>query len=375
MKFKKITQKKRGKLNDLFVVFATAGITYTASIHFNIIEKIHYLSGIENKQNIEELIFSSAILGGGLLFSYYREKKRKENSFIMDLVNSSPDMIVTLNKNLDIEYVSQATEHMLGYTKDEFASIPIDKHMTTESYQKVKKAIENYYLIKEQKGVHDETISFKRLDYYHKDGRIIPIALQTKPFIRNKQVLYIINTGRDISYRIKIQKELENLNKELKEHTITDELTGLSNRKCFNQKFHETIEYAKRYDEARGLLYIDIDNFKKVNDIYGHTIGDELLKNIAMRLKKNVRKTDLTFRLGGDEFAVILNDGKIYEYETVIKRLKSELDRPYEISNARVACTSASIGKSVFPNDTTDLEKMIEIADNAMYEQKNILYS
>jgi diguanylate cyclase (GGDEF)-like protein len=150
----------------------------------------------------------------------------------------------------------------------------------------------------------------------------------------------------------------------------TDQLTQLSNRAHFNQRFDETIELAKRENKKLALLMIDLDNFKPVNDTYGHQIGDRLLQKVAGIFKKVSRDTDIAARIGGDEFAIILvyPDNKKM-IKLIAKRIVDEINKPIIISEHNINI-GVSVGIAIFPDDEEDKEKIIYKADLALYEAK-----
>lgn len=151
-----------------------------------------------------------------------------------------------------------------------------------------------------------------------------------------------------------------------------DMQTGLANRTLFNKQLLEEIELAKQNNSSIGLLYIDLDAFKEVNDHYGHSIGDQLLTHVANRLKHCVRSTDKVYRLGGDEFTIIL---KSVENDTLIEktanRVVKSISEAFEINHLTIHITS-SVGSAVFPTDTKDVETLIKNADMAMYDAKKV---
>ncbi len=151
-----------------------------------------------------------------------------------------------------------------------------------------------------------------------------------------------------------------------------DTQTGLGNRTLFNKQLLEEIDLAKKNNSCIGLLYIDLDAFKEVNDHYGHSVGDQLLTQVANRLKHCVRSTDKVYRLGGDEFTIIL---KSVENQTLIEktanRVVKSISGAFEINHLTIHITS-SVGTAVFPNDTKDVETLIKNADMAMYEAKKV---
>lgn len=149
-----------------------------------------------------------------------------------------------------------------------------------------------------------------------------------------------------------------------------DVQTELPNRVFFEKLKKEAFEAAQRNNLKLGFLYIDLDGFKQINDIHGHLLGDELIIQVANRLKNSIRSVDNIARLAGDEFAIILNNlSEVQFVDEIANRILESLSQPYVIQHTRINIT-ASIGSSVFPIDTDNIETLIKFADTAMYEAK-----
>lgn len=149
-----------------------------------------------------------------------------------------------------------------------------------------------------------------------------------------------------------------------------DQQTDLPNRMMFNQQLAEKTADASKNNKLVGLLYVDLDSFKEVNDHHGHSIGDALLTQVGKRIQDCVRTTDKVFRLGGDEFTVILtNIDNLAMIEKTAQRIVERLSQEFEINHLTVNITS-SIGTSVYPNDASDVSTLIKNADMAMYQAK-----
>jgi diguanylate cyclase (GGDEF) domain len=163
-------------------------------------------------------------------------------------------------------------------------------------------------------------------------------------------------------------REQQHQLKFLAEH---DELTGLFNRRAFESHVDVALMRANRTQTNAALLFIDLNDFKQVNDTYGHGAGDELLKVVSQRLKQSVRRSDLVGRLGGDEFIVWLdllaNKSALNE---VITRIQEEIHAPIQVADTSLSLT-ISIGVSCFPTDGLELQQMMNQADAAMYYAKN----
>lgn len=149
-----------------------------------------------------------------------------------------------------------------------------------------------------------------------------------------------------------------------------DKLTGLANRKLFFSNFERLKEEADKSGTKLGILFIDIDKFKMINDNYGHNIGDQVLEKIAKRLENNLKENDITARIGGDEFlAALANLNSETEIIQITKRLIAELENPIVIREIEIPM-SISLGISIYPDDAQGLESLIKKADSKMYEAK-----
>ncbi len=156
----------------------------------------------------------------------------------------------------------------------------------------------------------------------------------------------------------------------LSRHAHFDSVTGLANRVLFNERFEHALQMAERYSRICGLLYIDLDGFKQVNDEYGHYIGDELLASVATRMLQCVRKTDTVARIGGDEFAVLLTELNSKSDAMIIgEKIVSRMYDPVSTTKGPVN-VGASIGVAVYPDDGQDTENLTKLADKFMYNNK-----
>lgn len=163
---------------------------------------------------------------------------------------------------------------------------------------------------------------------------------------------------------------LEKEKKDLYDLVRTDQLSGLLNRNALFERAGWLIAEASRDKSEFAVLFLDLDNFKDVNDSLGHHIGDELLKNVAGDLQKVIRTEDVVARIGGDEFAVIIKNYESHlELMRVIRRLLDRIKEPFVIETHPVD-VSASIGVVLYPKDGTDMQTLLKHADIAMYEAK-----
>jgi len=151
-----------------------------------------------------------------------------------------------------------------------------------------------------------------------------------------------------------------------------DFLTDLPNRVLLNDRITQAISYATRYSKELGVMFIDLDDFKRINDSLGHTSGDKLLQSVANRLVACVRRSDTVSRLGGDEFVVLLSQVEHAEDATFIsKKILTSLAEPFSVDH-KYLNISASIGVSTYPGDGQDAEPLLHKADTAMYAAKKL---
>ncbi len=157
---------------------------------------------------------------------------------------------------------------------------------------------------------------------------------------------------------------------ELYKLATQDNLTGLANRALFLDYLRQGVEKAKRSGKILGILMIDMDGLKPINDQYGHRLGDEALKEIAKRIAETTRQEDVVARLGGDEFAVILSHVADQELaKNAMNRIVEACGLPFVFENIKLNM-GASVGLALFPEDGLELNKLIEFADLKMYENK-----
>lgn len=196
-----------------------------------------------------------------------------------------------------------------------------------------------------------------------RDGSEFPVQLTSITVRSGGRCLGIVTTCEDISERKEAERQIYRL-------AHMDSLTGLPNRRLFQDRFNQALALARREGGKVCLAYLDLDNFKLINDSQGHDFGDKLLQSVAARLSAIMRESDTLARLGGDEFVVIMVSVKGQEnFSTAAQRMLSVFYHPFDIEGRRVY-TSASIGMAIFPDDGLDGELLLKSADTAMYRVK-----
>jgi len=197
-----------------------------------------------------------------------------------------------------------------------------------------------------------------------KSGEVRPYLMTISALRDDREmVLNYVGVMRDISTIKQSQQQLEYM-------ANYDELTGLGNRNLFYTRLKVGIEKASRHRRQLAVVFVDLDNFKVINDTLGHDVGDVLLSEIAKRIKSCVRQEDVVCRLGGDEFTVYIED--FVDAQSLVgtaQRLTQAVSEPCRISGHDIFVT-ASVGISIYPNDGQTMSELLKNADTAMYKAK-----
>ncbi|MBQ8669155.1 GGDEF domain-containing protein [bacterium] len=171
--------------------------------------------------------------------------------------------------------------------------------------------------------------------------------------------------------KIEVIKQINYIYTRTKYLSITDELTGLSNRRCFDATFEKEFLRASRYKNKLTLVMFDIDYFKSVNDTYGHQCGDYILKQISNAALQTFRKTDTVFRYGGEEFVVILTETDINQAIIPLERFRKTVQTLALNYQGQDVNVTVSIGACQLTSDMSSKEDFLQKTDEALYEAKN----
>ncbi len=196
-----------------------------------------------------------------------------------------------------------------------------------------------------------------------RDGKSVPVDMTITPLHLLQSDYLSVAVFIDIRDRIEAKQQLRAL-------AYYDTLTGLANRTLFFDRVKVAIRRARRADKGLVVMVADLDNFKQINDSYGHASGDELLEKVAQVLRERIREADTVCRLGGDEFAILLESvDSVQDVAHVAKSIVGALRQPFTLLDGEVH-TSASIGIAFFPRDGESGEDLLKNADVAMYRAK-----
>jgi diguanylate cyclase (GGDEF)-like protein len=193
----------------------------------------------------------------------------------------------------------------------------------------------------------------------------------TKPF-SHAELVARLNTGKRV---LELEKSLKDANEEIRILSITDPLTGTYNRGYLTERLPQEIKRAKRYSRALSIIICDIDHFKKVNDTYGHLVGDEVLKDFARCIRHSIRHdVDWMARYGGEEFLIVLPETEVNGATAMAERLRGELSQRVTEAQDKQISITASFGVAGFSPNTPDEmispEALIRKADKYLYQAK-----
>ena len=286
------------------------------------------------------------------------EALREREERLQGVLASVAEGIITINELGRIESANPAAERMFRFTYGRMAGVRIAE-LTPNHLQKRHERFFRRYLAGNNGlllGRAVETVGKRD------DGTLFPLEITINELRHGKARLF---TGimRDISDR----KESEERIKRLAHH---DSLTGLPNRNLLNDRITHALARVRRHGGRMGVLYIDLDKFKPVNDTLGHEAGDVVLKEVARRLTGCIRGSDTVARVGGDEFVIVIEEiVKQAEAAAVARKVIDVMSKPIEVADTE-CLLGASVGVAVFPDDGFTMDEVCKAADIAMYRVK-----
>jgi diguanylate cyclase (GGDEF)-like protein/PAS domain S-box-containing protein len=286
-------------------------------------------------------------------------KTTVSKDYVDSILHNMNDSLIVTSMNFHIRNVNLATLNLLGYDSDEL----IGRHINT-IFRGPLNRVQDCDTFDNADKLDFHSSGKNEKSFYSKDGQIIPVLLSTALLkngdIENQGFVYV---AKDITERKKTEEKLEQM-------ALYDFLTGLANRVSFNDRLEQALRKARRQNSQTGLMFIDLDRFKEINDTLGHDSGDALLKKVAEWLQKSVRECDAVARLGGDEFAIILENINDHQDATnTADRILTAFTTPVRY-DGKEFFTSPSIGNAVYPADPTKTEDLLKYADQAMYQAK-----
>ncbi len=331
------------------------------------VRKPHELEEIKHK--VGSVLYRRRLERSNALMAARLEQSEHLHRF---LVESSPDLIYTIDHSGRFTFVNGRIESLLGYTREELIGSKYNVIVHEDDLEKAQYAFAERR--RDIRAVSNLEVRLKTKNdsfRYFEDNLIVSMMSATGIYTDKcgedslVQNCYLGTYGvaRDITER-KIADET------IAFQAFHDQLTHLPNQRLFKDRLEMAIIHVKRHGGVVGVMFIDLDRFKLVNDTYGHAAGDELLKNVALRLRNCMRAGDTLARKGGDEFTVLLPDMVKAEDATITaEKIKQELLAPFTIAGQDVHI-SASIGIAVLPRDGESVDTLLKNADIAMYKVK-----
>src|SRR6266540_2630667 len=286
---------------------------------------------------------------------------RRANWMLSSHINNTPLAVLEWDRDFRLVRWSPQAENIFGWRAEEVLGMPITGNQLVDESDRESVAS---MITKLMSGEEPRATGLTR--NHRKDGETIWCEWYHSCLLDDQgRIVSILSFVQDVSSRIQAEERLQYM-------ATRDALTGLPNRLLLHERLAQAIAQAKRNGRRVGVLFIDLDRFKNVNDTLGHRIGDELLKHVTQALSLALRETDLLARLGGDEFMVIVED---FDDPAVLGRIAQKLQdavaQPFQIEEHDIYVTS-SIGISVYPDDSDDPEQLLKHADVAMYRSKEL---
>jgi diguanylate cyclase (GGDEF)-like protein/PAS domain S-box-containing protein len=282
-----------------------------------------------------------------------RLSPHEQAAFFATLVDSALDAIIAHRPDGHVIWASQGAVELLGYDSDEIMKMPPYGWVAPTHLSTAPSRIES--ILREGRLTFESSAR-------RKDGTTIETEVTTRR-VDTALGPVVVAVIRDIHDWVESRRVLEHL-------AYHDPLTGMANRASFDERLAVAIADARRFGDVLGLAYVDLDHFKPVNDRYGHDVGDEVLVEVARRLKGEVRMQDTVARIGGDEFVIVLpRMGAAEELGGVASRVVARVREPVN-ALGRELNVEASVGLALFDADKDDARSLLVKADTAMYAAK-----
>jgi len=296
-------------------------------------------------------------------------KSKLDYKSLVENVNSA---IIRFNTRGQITFINRFGLHFFGYNKSEI----LGKSMLETIVPKKDTSGHNLEIMIKDIVEHPEKHINNENENIRKDGERVWVSWTNKPVFNERgRLIEILCIGNDITRRKKMEERLEKVLEEVKNLSLTDELTGLNNRRGFLTLAEQRIKIANRIKEGLSLFYIDMDNLKQINDKYGHLEGDKALVDTSKILKTTFRKADIIGRIGGDEFAVFVLENIYSGSNFFLDRLNNKIDAFNKESGQRYNL-SLSIGHSRYDIDKPcSVDELLTEADSDMYKEKHMKHT
>ncbi len=281
------------------------------------------------------------------------------------LAENINDVIWTCDMDMNLTYITPSVKQLTGYDVVEVMSQDMNEnfmpHPLAMALQTMAEEVESEKL----KNMSPRGVKTFELEMLRKDGATVWTEVSVSLMIdQNNHIKGFLGVFHNIANRKLLEEELRAL-------ATTDPLTGVNNRRSLLEKVTVVLARARRYEEFFSVLMIDIDNFKQVNDTFGHQVGDKVIKAMSETCMAGLRETDIFGRMGGDEFAAVLVKTDMKNALSVAEQLRHKLSRLSVDGGGDALYFTVSIGVSTYEDQDKSIETIMHRADIALYNAKN----
>ena len=275
------------------------------------------------------------------------------------IVESAHDGIIAININRQITFMNMAACKMFGYDSDHQRPRDLDALIPAKFRHRHDVYVEEFRVSQSLSRSMQSRLTVEGL---RRDSTVFPLEISISKIAVAGSV-EMVAVVRDVSDRSKLMQELTKA-------ASLDHLTGLANKRVFNEELARQVSTANRYQRSLCLIVCDLDHFKRVNDNYGHSSGDQVLKKVAQAISESIRDVDVAARWGGEEFAILLPETKLDGAVTQAERIKDTIQACtfwFDDTEVRV---SASFGVVEMSNKEQNVGDLFDHADKLLYRAK-----
>lgn len=312
-----------------------------------------------------ELMQNALAVNSAELTEVNEQLRIRNRELMQTMLNTLSEGVYATDVNGLVTFMNMSAEQILGWTEREMIGRRAHDAIHYLRTDGTPYSAETSPLLEASRSGH----SAAGEEYFvHRDGHFIPVSYRLNPLKQEGRLLGSLVSFRDISERVKSEERINQL-------AFFDPLTNLPNRRLLLDRLGQALAVSSRQQLFGAVLFIDLDHFKVINDTLGHECGDVMLKEVAKRLRSELREEDTVARLGGDEFVVILeeldSDGSRAAAQTKVvgDKILEKLSKPYLLNEKEWGCT-ASIGIVMFRGHDETLEDILKRSDLAMYDAK-----
>ncbi len=340
-------------LIQLLVMFITVLILLVVILDKIFVAPLtHLKENIESKNlHIKEYFLSDLTYLNKIIVEDFKTIDAK-NILLDTVINTTDDLIFFKNSEFKYMGCNDAFTKLVGKSKEEIVGHD-DFDLFEQSLAQRFQSIDKEVIQKYQKNTNFVWVTYP-------NGEKVYLQTQKNPFHYCEEEIGILGVSRDITMMYLAQKEI-------KAKTYIDELTGINNRKSFNKRLDEMFSIYERYNTIFSMLLFDIDDFKSINDTYGHIVGDEVLVAISQLIKNLIRESDHIFRIGGEEFTLLFPHTTLPQAKVIAEKIREHVQRDLTIIEDRKI--TISIGLSQVEQDD-DADRLFKRVDDLMYHSK-----